>query len=428
MCQTVKASELEVKTAEWEQSVTFLRLNTLKAVASNNPNYLSTLNFEFIGQGLVLYGTTEQKKVSFQKQHNHFSFIKENSNFRASLTTRLQGNSAALFDVVDLDLNTLINSETITLQYGFTSEKEQQNNSSLTFGISKRNSDYYSSTKLEAGLVNLNASRRFSQNSYLVNYQQSIGWNLSNRVSMLTSLNRYKSVIGNGWKSDELSYGAGINYAFQKYIGEREENTNSLRKNRWNIKILSSDGIGSATGKFLHKMQNYKGETQYNSILPIASRASRIRGLYSFGFGRLGAELYRKRLASHLSLTPLKGIITSSGMYSASHNVDIKEYGISLILEKDITQNGYLITGVNISNIDYKKFETFRRNSNFSTRTEANKTPFASLRIGFGNKIRLSDRFSIFLETSISGIDGGWFGEKHRIIETDTAIGIGLAF
>ena len=428
MCQTVKASELEVKTAEWEQSVTFLRLNTLKAVASNNPNFLSTLNFEFIGQGLVLYGTTEQKKVSFQKQHNHFSFIKENSDFVASLKTRLQGNSAALFDVVDLDLNTSINSETITLEYGVISEKEQQNNSSLTFGISKRNSDYFSSTKLKGGLVNLNDSRRFSQNSYLVNYQQSIGLKLSNRVSMLTLLNRYKSVTGNGWKSDELSYGAGINYAFQKYIGDRDENTNSLRKNKWNIKFFSSDGIGSATGKFSHKMQNYKGETQYNSILPIASRASRIRGLYSFGFGRLGAELYRKRLASNLSLIPLKGIITPSDMYSASHNVDIKENGISLILEKDITRNGYLITGLNISNLDYKKYESFERTNDFSTRTEANKTPFASLRLGFGNRIQLSESSSIFIETSISGIDGGWFGEKHRIIETDTAIGIGLAF
>ena len=428
MCQTVQASEFEMKNAEWEQSVTFLQLNTLRAVASNNPNFLSTLNFDFMGQGLVLYGTTEQKKVSFQKQHNHFSFIKENSDFRASLTTRLQGNSAALFDVVDLDLNTLINSETITLQYGFTSEKEQQNNSSLTFGISKRNSDYYSSTKLKAGLVNLNATRRLSQNSYLVNYQQSIGWNLSNRVSMLTSLNRYKSVKGNGWKSDELSYGAGINYAFQKYIGDRNENTNSLLKNKWNIKFFSSDGIGSATGKFSHKMQNYKGETQYNSILPIASRASRIRGLYSLDFGRLGAELYRKRLASNLSLIPLKGIITPSDMYSASHNVDIKENGISLIFEKDITRNGYLITGLNISNLVYKKYESFQRNNNFSTRTEANKTPFASLRLGFGNRIQLSESSSIFIETSISGIDGGWFGEKHRIIETDTAIGIGLAF
>ena len=118
-----------------------------------------------------------------------------------------------------------------------------------------------------------------------------------------------------------------------KNIGDRNKNTNSLLKNRWNIKFFSSDGIGSATGKFPHKMQNYKGETQYNSILPIASRASRIRGLYSFDFGRLGAELYRKK---NLSLH-----YHSRDMYSASHNVDIKENGISLILEKTFKTFNY---------------------------------------------------------------------------------------
>ena len=89
---------------------------------------------------------------------------------------------------------------------------------------------------------------------------------------------------------------------FKKYRRPKPKNTKQSSKNRWNIKFFSSDGIGSATGKFSHKMQNYKGETHnYNSILPIASRASRIRGLYSFAFGRLGAELYAKRLASNLA-------------------------------------------------------------------------------------------------------------------------------
>ena len=428
MCQTVSASELEVKTSNWEKSVTFSRLNTLKAVASNKPKFLSNLNFEFIGQGLVLEGTTEQRMVSFQKQNYRFNLIKENSNSKASLTTSLEGDSTALFDAVELDLNTLMTSETLSFQYGFNSKKTEENKSSLMLGVSKRESDYYSSTTLKAGLVSLNASRRFSQNSYLVNYQQSFEWGLAKQVSIVTSFNRYKDITGKGWDSEELSYGAGIKFTFQKYVNEQNKNANSLGQNKWNLKFFSSDGIGSATGKFSHKMQNYNGKSQYNSILPVATRASRIRGLYSFSFGRLGAEIYRKRLASHLSLTPLKGIITSSDMYSALHQVDIEENGISFILEKDITRNGYLITGLNISNIDYKKYESFERNNNFSTRRETNKTPFAALRLGFGSRIQLNKNYSLFIETSISGIDGGWFGEKHRIIETDTAIGIGLAF
>ena len=127
-CQTVSASELEVKTSNWEKSVTFLRLNTLKAVASNKPKFFSNLNFEFIGQGLVLEGTTEQRMVSFQKQNYRFNLIKENSNSKASLTTSLEGDSTALFDAVELDLNTLMTSETLSFQYGLNSKKQKKTN------------------------------------------------------------------------------------------------------------------------------------------------------------------------------------------------------------------------------------------------------------------------------------------------------------
>ena len=115
---------------------------------------------------------------------------------------------------------------------------------------------------------------------------------------------------------------------------------------------------------FNNDVEGFKGTSDYTATIPLTFKRASV-GVFShkqnFAYG---LEFFNKKRNSKLSTVPLTSILSANDYYHSSLSADVNSFGISLRLEKYISQFSYSFVAADISALEYTVDETNTTNSN----------------------------------------------------------------
>ena len=384
------------------------------------------LELNFLDEKMAFSGTSEKIKATFHHHKNKYFGFYQKIDGDASFNTRLDGTASSVVSSINVSSKSKMSEKEVGFGWGWYEEPSSKIGSDFDIYVSKTKLKYKNTTFLEAGLISSNVSTTLNSASLKLGYSQSIKYNTYENLDVFVNFERASSLSEKEWRSDHFIISTGVGFNLQ-HSEQKEKEIPSLLPN-YSMKILFDDGIGTGEGKFSNKVEEYKGDTNYNSIIPIMSSSKRLRVLKNYNSHLTGLEFFTEKKQSNLSIKRLTGPLISGENYDASIFSSINETGIALISERPLTKKSYSIMGISVSKLSYRLNEVYEQKNNKILKKRSGSSPFLNFKLGLGNKIQIQPNTFLFVETVAEGVNGGWFGQDHTIFEISTAIGLGLDF